>query len=414
MERSVKRLLRNGAYIFTAALLIFSAIEAARKEYAMAAAMAAAAIFLLALDLAVTRQRVKGIAANVQTAVDNLSKTVSSTAPWPMAEVRLSDGEILWHNRQLQKALNTAESRVGERIGNVFRDFKLDWLQAGKLECPDELQIRERRFRCLGFIPKREADAEAVAQLLWIDSTELLTTRDEYLRSRPVVSIILIDNYEDLTNNLSDSAVSTLNAALNERISAWAEKIGGLLRKLERNRFLFIFEAKELFRITEGKFSLLDSTREVMNPNGIAATISFGVGKDGESFKENFDFASLALEMALSRGGDQAVIKDKYDFSFYGGRAIETERRSKVKSRVMASSLTALIRPASRVFLMGHRNADADAIGAACGVAALCRSFGVQPVPASVISLFIIKVYVIQKSLDIESGSTRYERKMAS
>ena len=376
MERSIKRLLRNGAYIFTAALLIFSVIEAARKEYAMAAAMAAAAISLLVLDIAVTRQRVKGIAANVQTAVDNLSKTVSSTAPWPMAEVRLSDGEILWHNRQLQKALNTVESRVGERIGDIFRDFKLDWLQSGKLECPDELQMRERRFRCLGFIPKRESGSEAVAQLLWIDSTELLATRDEYLRSRPVVSIILIDNYEDLTNNLSDSAVSTLNAALNERISAWAEKIGGLLRKLERNRFLFIFEAKELFRITEGKFSLLDSTREVMNPNGIAATISFGVGKDGESFKENFDFASLALEMALSRGGDQAVIKDKYDFSFYGGRAVETERRSKVKSRVMASSLTALIQPASRVFLMGHRNADADAIGAACGVAALCRSMG--------------------------------------
>ena len=376
MERSVKRLLRNGTYIYSAVMLIFCVVEAARREYAVAAAMAVSAVILMALDIAVTRQRVKGIAANVQTAVDSLSKTVSSTAPWPMVELRLPDGEILWHNRQFQKALNTVESRVGEQIGDVFRDFNLDWLQSGKLEAPNEQQIRERRFRCLGFMPKRESGAEAVAQLLWIDSTELLATRDEYLRSRPVVSIILIDNYDELTNNLSDSAVSNLNAALNERISAWAEKIGGLLRKLERNRFLFIFESKELFRITEGKFSLLDSTREVTNPNGIAATISFGVGKDGESFKENFDFASLALEMALSRGGDQAVIKDKYDFSFYGGRAVETERRSKVKSRVMASSLTDLIQPASRVFLMGHRNADADAIGAACGVVALCRSLG--------------------------------------
>ena len=237
------------------------------------------------------------------------------------------------------------------------------------------MQIRERRFRCLGFLPRQEAGAEPIAQLLWVDSTELLDTRDEFLRSRPVVSIILIDNYDELTSNLSDSAVSTLNAALNECISSWAEKIGGLLRKLERNRFLFIFEAKELFRITEGKFSLLDNTHGITNPNGIAATISFGVGKDGASFKENYDFATLALEMALSRGGDQAVIKDKFDFSFYGGRSVETERRSKVKSR-MASSLTALIQPASRVFLMGHRNADADVIGAACGVVALCRSLG--------------------------------------
>ena len=374
MERSIKRLLRNGAYISCAVLLLFGIIEAARQQYPLAAAMAAAAIVLLILDLAVTRLRVKSIAANVQTAVDNLSKTVSATAPWPMAEVRMSDGEILWHNRQFQKALSTAESRVGEQLRDVFHDFRLDWLQSGKQEAPDELQIRDRRFRCLGFLPKHDTGAEAVAQILWIDSTELIDTRDEFLRSRPVVSIILIDNYDELTNNLSDSAVSNLNAALNERISAWAEKIGGLLRKLERNRFLFIFEAKELFRITEGKFSLLDSTREVTNPNGIAATISFGVGKDGESFKDNYEYASLALEMALSRGGDQAVIKDKYDFSFYGGRSVETERRSKVKSRVMASSLTALIQPASRVFLMGHRNADADVIGAACGIVALCRS----------------------------------------
>ncbi len=376
MERSIKRQLRNEAYIFAAVLLIFAGVEAARREYWLAGAIAAAAILLLVVNLLVTRRRVQDISANIQTAVDNLSKSVSVTAPWPVAEVFLESGEILWHNRQFQKALNTVETRVGQRIGAVLPEMKLDWLKSGVIEDPDEIQIRERRFRCLGFLPKRENNRDSVAQLIWIDSTELLDTRDEYIRSRPVVSIILIDNYDELTNNLTDSAVSNLNAALNERISAWAEKIGGLLRKLERNRFLFIFEAKDLFRITEGKFSLLESAREVANPSGIAATLSFGVGKDGSGFQENYDFAALALEMALSRGGDQAVIKDKYDFSFYGGRSVEAERRSKVKSRVMASSLTALIQQASRVFLMGHRNADADAIGAACGVVALCRSLG--------------------------------------
>ena len=376
MERSVKRLLRNEAYISAAVLLVFSAVETARHEYWMAIAMAVAAAALLVLNLAATRQRVKAIAANVQTAVEGLSKSAAAAAPWPVLELRQSDGEILWHNRQLQKTLNTVESRVGERIKDVLPELKLDWIQTGKTEAPEELQIRERRFRCLGFMPKVEKGKDPVVQLLLLDSTDLLETRDEYLRSRPVVSIILIDNYDELTNNLTDSGVSNLNAALNERISAWAEKIGGLLRKLERNRFLFIFEAKDLFRITEGKFSLLESAREVTNPSGIAATLSFGVGKDGAGFQENYDFAALALEMALSRGGDQAVIKDKFDFSFYGGRSVETERRSKVKSRVMASSLTSLINQASRVFLMGHRNADADAIGAACGVVALCRSLG--------------------------------------
>ena len=376
MERSVKRLLRNEAYIFTAILLIFAGTAAASGQYWLAIALAAAALGVLILNVAVTRQRCKSIAANVQAAVDNLSQSVSVTAPWPIAEVRLEDGEILWHNRQLQKALSTTSSCVGKRLEELFPELKLDWLRVGKIEAPDELQIRERRFRCLGFLPKQENGAAPLAQLVFIDSTELLETRDEYFRSRPVVSIILIDNYDELTNNLTDSGVSTLNAALNERISAWTDRIGGLLRKLERNRFLFIFEAKDLYRITEGKFSLLELAREVTNPSGIAATISFGVGKDGSGFQENYDFAALALEMALSRGGDQAVIKDKYDFSFYGGRSVETERRSKVKSRVMASSLSALVKQASRIFIMGHRNSDADAIGAACGVVALCRSLG--------------------------------------
>ncbi|MBQ2153561.1 MAG: DHH family phosphoesterase [Oscillospiraceae bacterium] len=376
MDRNLKRLMRNEAYLFCVVLLIFAGVEAVYSSYWIALAMAAVGIILLLIMIFTTRQRGKSIAAYVQTSVDRLSQSVAVNAPYPMATVQLSNGEILWHNHQLQRAIGTGESKVGQRLSDVLPEAELEWVKAGQLEAPDDQVIRERRFRCLGYVPKSEAGEPEVALLQWIDSTELLDTRDEYFRSRPVVSIILIDNYDDLTNNLNDVSISNLNAALNSRISTWAENIGGLLRKLERNRFLFIFESKDLFRITEGKFSLLESVREITNPNGIAATLSFGVGKDGAGFQENYDFAALALEMALSRGGDQAVIKDKYDFSFYGGRAVETERRSKVKSRVMASSMSALIAQSSRVFLMGHKNADADAIGAACGVAALCRSLG--------------------------------------
>ena len=376
MERNLNKLLRNEAYLFCAVLLIFAGVEALYKRYWIAVIMGVTGLVLLLFILLTTRQRGKAIAAYIQSSVDQLSRSAASGAPYPMATVQLSNAEILWHNRQFQKALGTGESKVGERLNVVLPEAKLDWVKAGKLEAPEDQPIRERRFRCIGYVPKREPGGTEIALLQWVDSTELLDTRDEYVRSRPVVAIILIDNYDELTNNLTDTNVSTLNAALNSRISSWAENIGGLLRKLERNRFLFVFEAKDLFRITEGKFSLLDSIREVTNPNGIAATLSFGVGKDGAGFQENYDYAALAVEMALSRGGDQAVIKDKYDFTFYGGRSVETERRSKVKARVMASSMKALISQSSRVFLMGHRNADADAIGAACGVMALCRSQG--------------------------------------
>ena len=191
-----------------------------------------------------------------------------------------------------------------------------------------------------------------------------------------MVSIILIDNYEELTKNLSESAISSLNAKLNAVITEWGESYHGLLRKLERNRFLFIFEKKDLNRAIEDKFSLLETIHEVTSPSGLAASISIGLGVDASNFDENYNFAALAIEMALSRGGDQAVIKDRFNFNFYGGRSKEAGYTSKVRSRVTANSLMELIGQSSQIFIMGHKNADLDAVGAAMGISCLCRKKG--------------------------------------
>ena len=147
--------------------------------------------------------------------------------------------------------------------------------------------------------------------------------RDEYIRSRPVVSIILLDNYEELTKNMTESAISTMNAKINDAITEWTEDYHGLLRRLERNRFLFVFEHCDLKKAVEDKFSILEKIHEITSPAGVAASISFGLGADGANFEEGYSFASLAVEMALSRGGDQAVVKDRFNFNFYGGRSKE-------------------------------------------------------------------------------------------
>ena len=176
--------------------------------------------------------------------------------------------------------------------------------------------------------------------------------------------------------NLSESAISTMNAQINDAITKWTEGFHGLLRKLERNRYVFVFEKRYLEEAKAGKFSLLEDIHSVVNPTGLAASISFGLGVDGVSFEESYNFAALSIEMALSRGGDQAVIKDRLNFTFYGGRAKEADRRSKVRSRVTANSLMELIGQSSQVFIMGHKNADLDAVGAAMGIACLCRKKG--------------------------------------
>ena len=212
-----------------------------------------------------------------------------------------------------------------------------------------------------------------------MDLTELYQVRDEYVRSRPVVSIILVDNYEELTKNLSEGATSAMNARINDCITQWCGSYKGLLRRLEKNRFLLVFEKRDLRKAKEGKFSLLESIHEVTSPSGVQASVSIGLGVDGENFEESYDFAALAIEMALSRGGDQAVVKDRRNFDFYGGRTKEAEHRSKVRSRVTANSLMELIGQSSEVYIMGHKNADLDAVGAAMGIACLCRKKGKKP-----------------------------------
>lgn len=374
-DRNLHRLLRSETFIYCAVLLGFAVAEVANQAYIMAGALVLAAAVMLVLSIALSKSRVEGIKRYVQTSVDALSGEVMHDAPFPLLTVRLSDGEVLWHNRQLQKTLGVKESAVGQPLSQLFKGLPLDWLSDGQQTYAGDLVFKSRRYQVQGFVPDA-AHGEEIAVLQLLDATELLDTRDEYLRTRPIVSIILVDNYDELTNNLPDATVSSLVAQLNERINNWAVNIGGLLRRLERNRYLFLFETKDLYTVTENKFSLLDSIREVVSPSGVAATISLGLGKDGASFQESYDYAVLALEMALSRGGDQAVIKDKYDFTFYGGRSQETERHTKVKARVMASSLAALVEQSSRVFVMGHRNADADAIGAAAGVCCLCKEKG--------------------------------------
>ena len=176
----------------------------------------------------------------------------------------------------------------------------------------------------------------------------------------------------------ADTARSAVLAQIDEKLNQWAACADGLLLKTERDHYLFIFEEQYLGQFVEKKFDILDTIHQVVNPSGINASLSIGIGKDGESFQELLQFANLSIDMALSRGGDQAVIRNKFTFEFYGGRSKETEKRTKVKSRVMANALGELIADSSRVFVMGHKFPDLDCIGAITGVCAIARKRGVQ------------------------------------
>lgn len=375
MNKRTKRLFRPGYGWSFLLMLCFGVVAAWMENYYLA---------LIALDLTVImtivylldrQKRQKEIQNFVQATFQTADITAKTTEnPLPMALVRLGDGGIVWASDRFVKVTGLKSRLPEETVGQLLPGLTLEWVANGRNEYPYDVTIGARRYRIYGtLIHSEEHSGELLGMIYMSDLTEMYQVRDEYIRSRPVVSIILVDNYEELTMNLSESAISTMDADINSAITTWAEGYHGLLRKLERNRYLLVFEKRNLEHAISEKFPVLEDMHAITNPSGLAASISIGIGVDGTDFEESYNFAALSIEMALSRGGDQAVIKDRLNFSFFGGHAKEADHRSKVRSRVTANSLMELIGNSSQVFIMGHKNADLDAVGAAMGVACMCR-----------------------------------------
>ena len=377
MNKKLGKLLRPSMGIYFVFLFAFCAVAVLAQQYILAIAELAIAGLLFAAYLLDKNERRRKLQKYARELAGQQAQLSKGESPFPLMLVRMGDGGVVFANESFRKAADFENSAVESFIDEVVPGLTLDWLSAAKGEYPYDVTLKDRRYRVYGStVHADDRDQTLLGMLYFADLTDLYQVRDEYIRSRPVVSIILVDNYDELTRSMSESATSALNAKINEAITAWTDGWHGLLRRLEKNRYLFVFEKRDLKAAREGKFSLLESMHEVTSPSGMEVTVSIGMGVDGVSFEENYDFASLAIDMALSRGGDQAVIKDRYNFEFFGGSNKETEQRSKVNSRLTSESLAKLLEQSSTVFIMGHKNADLDSVGAAVGVRCLCRKWG--------------------------------------
>ena len=324
------------------------------------------------------QQQLSRYVATLNHSINSAGKETMLNSPFPMVIFRPDSGEVIWSNDRFLEISGEREHIFDTHITSAVPDFSADWLVEGYSECPDEYDIGERRYQVFGHVMDVGAEGreELIATTYWLDMTELADIRDEYYATRPVVAILTIDNYEELLSNATDSRKAQVRSGIERVIKQWVEPTGGLLRRYDRDRYLYLFEEQYLDEYRENKFALLEDVQKISGSHGLNATLSIGIGI-GSSYQEMFQFATLALEMALSRGGDQAVIKTPEDFEFYGGRTKETERRTKVKSRVTASALAKLITASSRVIVMGHRYADMDVIGAAAGICAVARTLEV-------------------------------------
>lgn len=359
------------------AMFLFSLLSFLYADRQLAVAELTASVVILAIFLLTTHRREKKLKASVEASmreINRASKDSILSFPMAMAVVKLDTNQIVWSNASFLSMVGGRASLYEEKLFDVIPEFDLSWVSDNKPECPTEVIISDKVYRVYGdiFRPDDEAST-ALLTLYWFDVSEYRESISEFEAARQIVSVIMIDNYEEIMNGLNDAERSAIVADIDNRIAEWSSPANGILLRYERDKYLYIFQQCYLDCYINGKFSILDDVREIVSKNGITATLSIGVGMDGQDFKENHRNARLAIDMALSRGGDQAVIRNKFNFEFFGGRTKEVEKRTKVKSRVMANALAGLIRDSSGVMIMGHKNADNDSIGAAVGIACIAR-----------------------------------------
>jgi c-di-AMP phosphodiesterase-like protein len=366
-------------------LIIFAALTFffGDTNHILAIAEAAVILLLAIYTRAESRRRAERLAKYIESVTVNIDTAAQDSltlSPLPVVIFSTKTCNILWSNTLFRNATGDRERLFEVRVTDVVPDFFSDWLQEGKTECPRTIAVGDRKFKVYGSL-SRSGGARTddfLATTYWVDVTDYDHTRSEYFLSRPVFTIILLDNYEEIIKGISERDKSALLSDIDAKISVWTGEHDGYLCKYDRDRYLYIFEERYLNDILDDKFRILDNVRECVGAGGVHATLSIGIGKDGSTPSESARFASLAIEMALTRGGDQAVIKNHFNFEFFGGNSAETEKRTKVKSRVMANALGELIADSSRVFVMGHRSADFDTVGAAAGLCRIAASKGVK------------------------------------
>ena len=379
-NKKLSRLLEPNLKLVFVCMLLFAVVTAAVKPV-LALAELGATIGLYVYLTKSNQKRRQGILQYIDHltgSVDTASKSTLINSPLPIMVFRPDTGEVIWSNENFLQLAGVREHLFEMKVEDAVPDFPVQWLLEGKQECPQRVIMNSRRFRVYGSLVRaksRTGEQNLVATTYWVDTTEADALRENFVASRPVVAILMIDNYEDLMKACADTQRSAVLAQIDEKLSAWAASCGPLL-KTERDRYLFIFEARHYDHFVESRFSVLDAIRDIKVGEGVHPTLSIGIGKDADTMADLYKSATLSLEMALSRGGDQAVVRNRRDFEFYGGRAKTTEKRTKVKSRVMANALSELIADATEIYVMGHSFADMDAVGAAAGLCCIARKRG--------------------------------------
>lgn len=311
---------------------------------------------------------------NIEETIDSLTKQAVFKMPFPMVIIN-QDGEINWYNSKFIKMLEI-DGEPEDNILDAISSINLNEILSAGDE-PLKILYRDNYYQVyVNKVKSKDSKDREMLLLYWINRTDLKEAKDTIDKEKIATILLYIDNLDEVKSSVEDSARATITGNVETEIINYFNAYEATVRKYDDDRYLIIANNENLQKIIQKKFDILDRVRDLKVQSIIPLTLSISATTDGETPLKQYEIARNTMDIALGRGGDQAVLRRGHNYEYFGGKSKAVEKTTKVKARVVGGALRSLIDDASNVVIMPHKNADMDAIGSAIGVVKLVRMRG--------------------------------------
>ncbi len=310
--------------------------------------------------------------------IDEVNKKAILNLPIPLCILEF-DGSITWYNTKFHE-MNEEEDTLGMNIESLVKNIDLRKVLNENKEMYTNINYKDRDYTIVYNVIKSEQEEKSkyLMMLYWLDKTDYLELENKYNNEKNVIALIQVDAYEEVLQSAPEERRPLINVDIDKTLAYLESTCNGALKKTSNDKYILILNNQELQKLEADKFSILDTIREINQENNLPVTISIGIGIDGKTINENIKLANGALDLALGRGGDQAVIKTKDKSVFYGGKSKAVEKKTKVKSRLIGHALREIVLESKNIYIMGHKYPDMDAMGSAVGIYDICKACNKQ------------------------------------
>jgi c-di-AMP phosphodiesterase-like protein len=380
MNNKAPKFLRDDSILYFIVIIILIAIFMIERMfyYAAFASLVLLGITAFALRKQMFREKeLKNYMIDYTSSIENISVNSFFNFPMPICIIN-SEGKIFWFNSKFKEMSGNEETDI-DNIRDFIADFPLKSVSENKDGTVNNIEVSSsnKNYNIIFNILENGRFGEGKSYVLyWMEVTSYINLKNKYNDERPIAMLVQIDNYDEISETLDKGEKSAMTAEVEKILNKYASEMNGFVLKYDTYRFLVMIENKFLDVLEAKKFSMLEDVKAIKGSSDSYFTLSMGVAVYAKDLGQLVENAKGALDVALGRGGDQAVVKRLNSVKYYGGKSKAVEKRTKVKARIISYALRQIIDQSSNVIIMGHRVGDMDSLGASIGIQSIAKSRG--------------------------------------